>query len=247
MDFPMFDSSDGIIWMLADSALPTGGFVASGALEVAVQSKHITTLPSLLDFLSQSIHACGHSAGITTISTYDASCDDQSPLDKVVDGIVEIDAYYDACMTNHVARRASRTQGSAHLTLMSRAFDGEGRGRGLGSGILTIYKNRVRAGKSPGHLPVCFALVCKDLSLSRDKTLHLFLFLHARSMVSAAVRLNVVGPYQGQSILMDLQPHVSDVCQQVQDKKMDDIHSSAPVIDLLQGLHDNLYSRLFNS
>ncbi|TPX30039.1 hypothetical protein SeMB42_g07998 [Synchytrium endobioticum] len=35
-------------------------------------------------------------------------------------------------------------------------------------------------------------------------------FLDAKSMVSAAVRLNVMGTHQGQPILMDVQPHVSN-------------------------------------
>ncbi|TPX35115.1 hypothetical protein SmJEL517_g02459 [Synchytrium microbalum] len=234
--------SDPIIWMLADSALPTGGFVASAALEVAVQTKHITNNASLMEFLTSNIKTYGHSAGIIMVSAFDAittTVDEDLTLSQ----LVKIDSFYDACTTNHIAKRASKTQGSAYLTLLSKSFEG----RRLGLDVFTKYKNYVRIGKTSGHLPVCFALACKELSLSSDKALHLFLFLHARSMVSAAVRLNQIGPYQGQSILFDLQPHVQQTCKQVENKTLDDVHNSAPLIDILQGMHDNLYSRLFNS
>ena len=35
-----------------------------------------------------------------------------------------------------------------------------------------------------------------------DTTLHLYLFLHARSLLSSAVRLNLVGPYSSTQLLL---------------------------------------------
>lgn len=39
---------DWLLWMVSDSALPTGGFVASAGLEAAVQTGHIPDTCSLL-------------------------------------------------------------------------------------------------------------------------------------------------------------------------------------------------------
>ncbi|GAA5969474.1 hypothetical protein JCM3765_006898 [Sporobolomyces pararoseus] len=38
--------------------------------------------------------------------------------------------------------------------------------------------------------------------LSLNRSLHLFLFLHARSILSSAVRLNVIGPYSAHRLLL---------------------------------------------
>lgn len=135
-----FESSDSILWMLADSALPTGGFVASAALEVAFQIKHITSTKSLIEFINQNIHSYGHSAGITTICTYSALPDDEvTDVADTLKRIGQIDAFYDACTTNHIAKRASKTQGSAYLTLITKSFMGEKE-----SAVIKSYKQLVR-------------------------------------------------------------------------------------------------------
>ena len=138
----MFEQSDSVIWMLADSSLPTGGFVASAALEVAIQTKHITNAKSLREFLSHNIHTFAHSAGITATTAFDALLSDD--VSEVVKKIQDIDMFYDACTTNHIAKRASKAQGSAYLTLATRAFGDKKREKGLREGVLNRYKDLVR-------------------------------------------------------------------------------------------------------
>ncbi|KAJ6466671.1 hypothetical protein C8R47DRAFT_990718, partial [Mycena vitilis] len=53
-----------------------------------------------------------------------------------------------------------------------------------------------------GHLPVCWGVLCGALGLSLERTQHLHLYLHARSLLSAAVRLNAIGPYAAQQLLL---------------------------------------------
>jgi urease accessory protein len=66
-------------------------------------------------------------------------------------------------------------------------------------------------------------------------------------MVSAAVRLNIFGPYAGQTCLMQLQPSMQDILQRCQNTALDEAGMTSPLFDVIQGLHDNLYSRIFNS
>src|SRR5688572_5475150 len=44
-----------------------------------------------------------------------------------------------------------------------------------------------------------------------ERTEYLFLFLFARSILSAAIRLNLIGPYQGQQVLTTMQPDVEHI------------------------------------
>ena len=74
------------------------------------------------------------------------------------------------------------------------------------------------------------------------------LFLHAalRGVASAAVRLGVVGPAEAQRLHSKLHPLLEDVA----DGSHADVERAAqisPLADLLQGAHDRLYSRLFQS
>nr|CAG8482496.1 14444_t:CDS:2 [Entrophospora candida] len=46
---------DWLLWQISDSALPTGGFVASSGLESAIQTGYVRDIPSLSIFLSSSI------------------------------------------------------------------------------------------------------------------------------------------------------------------------------------------------
>lgn len=88
------------------------------------------------------------------------------------------------------------------------------------------------------------------MGISRSKSLHLLLFTQARSVVSAAVRLNVLGPYQAQTVLLGLQPKVEILA-----KKGDGLQvfndvpyfQSDPVLDIVSSRHPQLYSKLFNS
>ena len=78
---------------------------------------------------------------------------------------------------------------------------------------------------------------------------YLFLFSHARTVVSAAVRASVMGPYQAQAVLAgtELQQRIRGLVEEGWDRKVEDAGQSVPVMDLWVGRHEKLYSRIFNS
>jgi urease accessory protein len=78
--------------------------------------------------------------------------------------------------------------------------------------------------------------------------MHLLLFNHARSLVSAAIRLNLLGPYQAQTVLLDLQEKVEELSSRyVEGGGEVEYYQSNPVQDIVIGRHSQCYSRLFNS
>ena len=68
-----------------------------------------------------------------------------------------------------------------------------------------------------------------------------------RSLISSAVRLNVVGPLQGQATQHMLSVYAEEMAERYGDLDLEQIAQIAPVVDLLQATHDRIYSKLFQS
>jgi urease accessory protein UreF len=77
--------------------------------------------------------------------------------------------------------------------------------------------------------------------------MRLFFFNHLRGMMAAAVRLNIVGPMEAQTIQHHLASTAEHVLKQCASLTLDDIAQTSPLLDLWQGAQDRLYSRLFQS
>lgn len=175
------NKEDWLLWQFADSALPTGGFVASSGLEVAVQSGYVKDNNSLLIFLSSSIENYAYSAlpfvtdswqVISQTSNNDDDNDDNDAL--IFENIIKLDYLYETCTSNVITKRASKAQGVAMLTLFSKSFgeefseDNEGK-RNISDRIIDKFKFEVRKESTFGHLPVAFGLVSKCLGISLGK------------------------------------------------------------------------------
>ena len=108
-----------------------------------------------------------------------------------------------------------------------------------------------RASSTPrswGHLaPVFGVRVLRELGVARTEAARLFLFFHLRGLVSAAVRLGLIGPLQGQSLQHRLASEAETGCHPCQDLSLNDVAQTAPLIELWQANQDRLYSRLFKS
>jgi urease accessory protein len=95
-----------LLYQLADSAFPTGGFAHSGGLEASVQAGEVSDIAA---WLRDAIVAVGHGSLPFLSATYAHS-------------FTEVDAASDAFIVNTVAHRASRTQGRALLDTCRRIF-----------------------------------------------------------------------------------------------------------------------------
>ncbi|KAI9453070.1 hypothetical protein F5148DRAFT_985712 [Russula earlei] len=278
-----------LLLVLSDANLPTGSFVASAGLEsTAAHSLHHgpagTPGSDIIDFLHNSVDTYARSAlpfarDAQRISAAYAS-KEIVDLDVALAALAHLDALYDACTLNHVARRASCAQGTALLTLYTRGFTcspllmswpGTTPDIGLpderdsrAGALVAALKLRVRRGESKalGHLPVCWGVLAGALGLTVDRGTHLHLFLHARGVLSAAVRMNILGPYAAQQLLLyAVQPMLSDTLSStahlvsgalqngVSWENADEQFPATtwPLGEILSARHDLLHSRIFNS
>jgi urease accessory protein len=78
--------------------------------------------------------------------------------------------------------------------------------------------------------------------------MYVFLLNHAKAVMSAAVRLGIVGPYQAQTILATSSTRqlIGDVLHEVRELSVDDAGQTWALLDVYQGRQEILYSRVFN-
>ena len=153
---------------------------------------------------------------------------------------------------------------------------------GIGE-LVDEYKRLIRRGESQGHLPVCWGILTAGLGLSLgiyilflafidsswlkilERSQYLHLFLQARSLISASVRLNTIGPYAAQQLLFHVVRRFVDEelsrCKDLRtglqasdddnDGEITDYANGAattwPIGEILAARHDLLHSRVFNS
>ncbi len=220
-------SSSWLLWQLADSAFPMGGFGHSGGLEAAWQHREVRTKDDLVAFLRAAL-----------VQTRRGALPMVKAAHQQERSLPEIDWLCDAFISNHVANRASRAQGQALLASAERGFGGK---------ALKALRTVVAGEELPGHLPPLFGSVTAALEIQFCDALRLFVFVQLRGLISAAVRLGIVGPIEGQGIQHDLIPLADEAAANAEELCLDDIAQTAPLLDVFQGTQDRLYSRLFQS
>jgi len=100
-----------------------------------------------------------------------------------------------------------------------------------------------------GHFALVWAVVCRCMGLGVEQMVYVFLFNHAKAVLSAAVRASVMGPYQAQGLLasVSLQSEIAEAVRGNWEVEVEDAAQVVPVMDLWVGRHELLYSRIFNS
>ena len=216
-------TSQWLVWQLVDSAFPTGGFAHSLGLEAAWQHGEVRGRDELVEFAEASLDQLGHGSLPFVLAAFDE--DEEIP---------DLDRLCEAFLINHVANRASRAQGRALLAAVDRIFPTTGASLALSAWPF-------------GHFAPAFGACLRRLEMPRETAGRLFFFNHLRSVLAAAVRLNIVGPMEAQVLLRRLSPAAETAFQTCAALTIEEIAQTAPLLDLWQGTQDCLYSRLFQS
>ena len=189
---------------------------------------------------------------------------------------------------NQVATRASTATGAAMLRAASAAFgwsedkDEETENKRSSTEYGSFFskpltqtfkklkaasrKESDRNSKLPGgHLATVFGAVCGALGFSTKHTARVYTYLTLRDTLSAATRLNLIGPLKAATELRRCvffaNAEAVKICDKLIKTRLNAQRkgqnvglrltalsaSTSPLVDIVQGGHDFLYSRLFNS
>jgi urease accessory protein len=215
-----------LLWQLIDSGFPSGGFAHSGGLEANALHGHVEDAAGVLTFARQALAQAGHAALPIVTAVH------QDP-----GRLLELDRLSDVFLSNPVANRASRAQGRALLASVSQAF----------YPARPIPMDAKVSAAVPAHHAPVFGVVFHSLEIDLADTQRAFLFTAVRSVVSAGVRLGLLGAYQAQKVQLEVSASIDRVIERCGSLEPADIAQTAPLADLCQSTHDRLYSRLFQS
>nr|ACU19483.1 unknown [Glycine max] len=218
-------------WQLLDSLLPTGGFAHSFGLEAAVQCHLVSDSNDLKTFV---IHILENTGSLLLPFVYSASMlpnlETWHKLDKILD----------ATLTNEVGRKASISQGSALMRVASAVFSEVPslktmRDTSLGLGTVSFH-----------HAPV-FGLICGALGFDKTSFQRAYMFITMRDVISAATRLNLIGPLGAALLQHQVAPNAEVILEKWMNRAVDEACQTMPLLDTVQGCHGYLFSRLFSS
>jgi len=190
VDAAISDDEAYLLLLLADGNLPTGSFVASSGLESFVAHGFFggstDNLNNTVNFIRDSVATYARSAlpfvadvhEVVARAVVDGDVEDiVGRLDRVYEEIKALDELYDTMTLNHVAKRASKSQGVALLTLYTKGFSlpaslpvkpTAARDVFIGK-LVDQYKLGIRREEVQGHLPTCWGILTAALNVTLGK------------------------------------------------------------------------------
>jgi urease accessory protein len=217
--------SDWIAWQVVDSAFPTGAFAHSWGLESAWQHGEVDGLDDLRVYLEAAVLQTGYGVVPLLNDAY------RSP-----GRLPALDASAEAFLVNTVANRASRVQGRALAATAARVWPRD-----------EVVRIRQAAESICAHVAPISGAIFGAIGLPLPTAQRVALYGTARGVLAAAVRLGIAGSYEAQRLQYGALGWLDHVACRCRDLTAEDLAQTAPVADLLQGAHDRLYSRLFQS
>jgi urease accessory protein len=210
---------------LSDSAFPSGGFAHSGGLEAHAAFRWVKGAADLACFLEETTwQGALHLGPLLREAHRDAAL------------LPALDRCCDARLTAPVANRASRTQGRTFFATA----------RGVFPQPLALLASAVASLPCCHHAPL-YGATLAALGVAADQAMLLYLFGQARGILSAAVRLGLVGPHEGQAMLDEHGETLARAHREAMERPVEEAASPFPLLDLRQGFHDAMYARLFLS
>jgi urease accessory protein len=214
--------SSWLLLQLVDGAFPSGGFAHSAGLE---PSLHLRGIGDLEPFVDEALWQSARSA----MPFVRRACEAPEEL-------ASLDGLFDATSTSHVANRASRAQGRALAAAARRVFERE-----------DVLRIAAHVERGPAHHAPVFGALFGTLGIATADTQTAWLHGVMRGVLSAAVRLGVVGPLEAQQIQATRSTVLDQMIASCTPLSVDEAASTSPLLELYGALHDRLDGRLFQS
>ena len=210
-------------------AYPVGAYAYSHGLEWAVETGDVTNAESLGDWIGQILRTgSGLNDAIFFASAWRACRDDDKSLARVAELAVAFAAPLER-------RLETLQQGSAFLNATRAAWPAPR----LDDFVREISENNV--------YPICFAAAVAAHGMAMRPALEAYLCSFASNLVSAAVRMNVLGQTEGQKVIARLQAVAIQTAAIAEHASLDVLGGHALRADMAAFHHETQNARLFRS
>lgn len=218
---------------LADSFFPTGSFTLSHGLESLVQMGKVKSKDELQTFLELLLL---HKIGTTDVVALIHSHRSLNHQELAVLRQIERQLFVQTAIAKY--RETQRQSGRALLMVAQATWQDQ---------RLEMLQREVAQGKMYCLHPVIFGAVSAIAGLSTENAVVAFVHGLVTSILSAAIRLSVLGHLQAQQILRYLAPVMERVWDTASGMSLSQMGSGTPFIDLAQMHHEKLDQRLFTN
>ena len=95
--------------------------------------------------------------------------------------------------------------------------------------------------------PLAWSWACHSFSISKKEMTENYLYAWSSNLLSAALRLIPMGSTKAQLIQIELLDMISEVSEEIMDKKIEDIYFGNIGLSMAQQNHNDLYTKLFRN
>lgn len=226
---PAIMTTDGLYPLMCwlSPGFPAGGFSYSHGLEAAVEAARVRDRADLERYIDAVLmHGAGHAdATVFAVAWRAVRANDRLAF-------AEVAALAAALRGSSELALEASAQGEAFVNVFAGTWDGAIEG----------WFPDARA-----SYPVAVACATAMAGIGLEPALTAYLQAVAQNLVSAGVRLIPLGQSDGQRVLAALAPRVGVCARAATTRTIDDVESSALVIDSLSMTHETQYTRLFRS
>jgi urease accessory protein len=227
-----------LLLQLADSAFPTGAFAYSNGLEALARAGRFRNFSDLENYLGSYL-AQARAFDLPFLACAHAETAAQGSGEGADEALASVFLEWDAAFWNAGLRKASLRQGRVFLDLLAEIRPAP---------ELEAFRAQAEAAVWPLHFSLALACGMACLGATWEETRWLYLHGMLRDQVAAAVRLGLLGPAAAQSLQAALMSRLHGSGESgTNSQNYREACRVAPLVDVGQGCHGFLYSRLFQN
>ena len=92
---------------------------------------------------------------------------------------------------------------------------------------------------------MAFAICCNALKIKKEKCMTMLLYGFTVGVVGAALRLGLIHHFEGQKIIHNIKPVISQTIKEYSNESLFEMWQFAPQVDIIQMSHEKMDSKMF--
>lgn len=231
-DAPSGQSADAaarlLIWL--SPAFPVGSFAFSHALEWAVHRDKVSDVATTITWLGALLEH-----GALRNDAIFVSCAWRATRARDARGLREVNEQALAMAGSRERYLEATAQGNAFVAIIRQAWRAPG------------FDWASEHLKGDVAYPIAVGVVSAAHEIALGETLRSFVLAQIQNLISAVIRLSVIGHTDGQRAIAALLPAIGALAQTARSATLDDVGGAAFQSDIAAMAHETQYSRLFRS